>query len=403
MTIATDHTDHTDLLSVPAARGECPFAPPPSYEQAREESPVTQVTLWDGSRCWMVTRYDEVRAVLGDQRFSADATRPGFPFLSPGRKELTTTNQTFIRMDDPEHARLRRMLTGDFMLKKMEALRPRIQFMAEDLLDRMTAGRTQADLVAEFALPLPSLVICLLLGVPYEDHEYFQTCSRTMLDSRSTPDQIRTAREDLARYMANLARDKQADPDANIVSRLAGREDLTPEQVASMSLLLLIAGHETTANMTSLSVLALLRNPEQLKRLRENPAQIKPAVEELLRYLTIVHTGLARVATEDLPLGGETIRAGDGVLCMINAANRDSATFPDGDGLDVDRDARRHVAFGFGVHQCLGQPLARAELQIALETILRRLPDLRLACDFDEIRFRHEMLVYGVHQLPIAW
>jgi cytochrome P450 len=397
-------TDQTESVAVPAERAQrCPFDPPPSYQRAQHEDPVTRVDLWDGTHCWLVTRYQDVRSVLGDPRFSADATRDGFPFLSPGRKIIGTVGQSFIRMDDPEHTRFRRMLTSDFMLKKMETLRPRIQYIADDLLDRMTAGRTQADLVAEFALPLPSLVICLLLGVPYEDHGYFQSCSRVMLDNRSTPEEIRVAREDLSGYMARLAKQKRVEPDDGIVSRLAGREELTDDEVASMGLLLLVAGHETTANMTSLSVLALLRNPEQLARLQEDPTRIKGAVEELLRYLSIVHSGLPRVATEDLELGGRQIKAGEGVLCMINTANRDEEAFPLADDLDVHRDARRHVAFGFGVHQCLGQPLARAELQIALETILRRLPDLRLAAEFDEIRFRHEMLVYGVHELPVMW
>jgi cytochrome P450 len=395
--------EHTDILAAPASRGSCPFAPPPSYEQARRETPVTRVRLWDGSWSWMITRHEDVRTILGDRRFSADANRPGFPFLSAGRKVLSTVSSSFIRMDDPEHARLRRMLTGDFMLKRMEALRPRIQQTADDLLDRMTDQRTQADLVAEFALPLPSLVICLMLGVPYEDHGFFQDCSRTMLDSRSTPDEILEARQALTRYMTRLAADKRRDPDDSIISRLAVREELTPDEVAAMGLLLLVAGHETTANMTALSVLALLRNPRQLARLREEPALIRGAIEELLRYLTIVHTGLARVAAEDVTVNGQVIQAGEGVLCMINTANWDEDAFPHGDELDFGRDARRHVAFGFGVHQCLGQPLARAELQIALETVLRRLPDLRLAVEFEEISFRHEMLVYGVHALPVAW
>jgi len=396
-------TDQTEFLAVPAARGTCPFAPPPSYERAREENPVTRVDLWDGSQCWMVTGYDETRTVLGDQRFSADITRPGFPFLSESRRALSNTAQTFIRMDDPEHARLRRMLTSDFMLKKMEVVRPRIQSIAEELLDRMIDGRSQADLVADFALPLPSLVICLMLGVPYEDHGYFQDCSRTMLNTQSSAEEVNNARRDLADYMERLAEHKRLAPDDGIVSRLVERDELTPDQVASMGLLLLVAGHETTANMTALSVLALLRNPDQLARLREDPTRIKAAVEELLRYLSIVHSGLPRVASEDLILGGQLIKAGEGVVCMINTANRDEHAFPHGGELDVDRDARRHVAFGFGVHQCLGQPLARAELQIALETILRRLPDLRLATEFEDVSFRHEMLVYGVHALPVAW
>ncbi|HEV2640164.1 MAG TPA: cytochrome P450 [Actinocrinis sp.] len=393
----------TEPITVPATRGTCPFDPPPAYRQARLEDPVSRVELWDGSTTWMVTRYEDVRAVLGDKRFSAEADRPNFPFTSPGRRELSTVGQSFIRMDDPEHARLRRMLTGDFMLKKMTALRPQVQEIADGLLDRMTADRAEADLVAEFALPLPSLVICLLLGVPYEDHEYFQRCSRVMLDSRSKTEEILEARQSLLDYMSRLTAEKRRSPDDGILSRLAQREDLDNDETARMGLLLLIAGHETTANMTSLSVLALLQNPDQLARLRAEPELMNGAVEELLRYLTIVHSGVARVAIEDIEIGGTTIPAGDGVLCMINEANRDDDAFAHGDALDVARDARRHVAFGFGVHQCLGQPLARLELQVALSTILRKLPGLRLAAQYEDIAFRHEMLIFGVEALPVAW
>jgi len=404
--VTTDLTSavrQADLLAVPAARGTCPFDPPPAYEQARRRAPVVPVRLFDGTATWMIAGYHEVRQVLGDPRFSADDRAPGFPFLSAGRRELVTERRAFIRMDDPEHARLRRMLTGEFMLKRIEELRPRVQELADELLDRMIAGRREADLVAEFALPLPSLVICMMLGVPYEDHEYFQACSRTLLDNSAKPEQLAAARDGLVEYMHRLAEGKRREPDGGIVSRLIERGELSPDEVASMCLLLLIAGHETTANMTALSVLALLRNPRQLARLRMEPEVTRDAVEELLRYLSIVHTGLPRVATEDVTVGGRLIRAGEGVLCMLSTANRDEAVFPGADELDLDHPARRHVAFGFGVHQCLGQPLARLELQIALDRILQRLPGLRLNADFDGLRFRHDLVVYGVYELPVAW
>ncbi|MET7798691.1 cytochrome P450 [Streptomyces decoyicus] len=391
-------------LAVPAGRAAgCPFDPAPGVERARREEPVTRATLWDGSSCWLVTRHQDVREVLGDPRFSADASRPGFPFLTAGARELSTSKPTFIRRDDPEHARLRRMLTADFMVKKVEAMRPEVQRLTDDLLDRMTTGHTSADLVAEFALPLPSLVICLLLGVPYDDHAFFQDRSRLLLSLRSTAGEVRTAQDELQHYLSRLAAAKRREPDDGIVSRLVARGDLDAEEIASMGRLLLIAGHETTANMTALSTLALLRNPDQLARLRADPSLIKGAVEELLRYLSIIHNGLPRIADEDVLIGGRTIRAGEGVLCTLNSANRDEDVFPGGEALDIGRDARRHVAFGFGVHQCLGQPLARVELQIAVETLLRRLPGLRLDIPFEDVPFRHDMGIYGVHALPVAW
>ncbi|MFD8749589.1 cytochrome P450 [Kitasatospora sp. NPDC059577] len=387
----------------PAARGACPFAPPPAYQQAQQQEPISRVSLWDGAPSWLVTRHEDVKAVLSDARFSSDSSRSGFPFISAGARQLNAGQPTFIRMDDPEHARLRRMLTGEFMIKKVEAMRPEVQRIADDLLDRMTTGRTGADLVHEFALPLPSLVICLLLGVPYQEHDFFQECSRILLRRDASPEEVDAARERLSDYLIQLTEAKRAEPDDGILSRLIARGELSTEEIGLMGRLLLVAGHETTANMTALSVLALLRNPDQLDHLRRHPESVPGAVEELLRYLTIVHSGLTRVATEDVEVGGVRIRAGEGVICMINTANRDAGEFPDGDELDLTRDARRHLAFGFGVHQCLGQPLARLELQIALDTILRRLPGLRLDVPFEDVRFRGEMLIYGVHELPIAW
>ncbi|RKE17441.1 cytochrome P450 [Streptomyces sp. TLI_171] len=394
----------TSPTSHPAPRGTCPFAPPPAYQQAREEQAVSRIRLWDGTPCWLITRHQDARDVLADPRFSADATRPGFPFLSAGARELSTGSPTFIRMDDPEHARLRRMLTGDFTLRRTALLRPAIQRTADELIDRMTAdGRTTADLVADFALPLPSLVICLLLGVPYQDHAFFQECSRTLLRRDAPVAEIAAAQDRLAGYLDALTEAKRHHPDDGILSRLVARGELTTAEISTMGRLLLVAGHETTANMTALSVLDLLRHPDQLARLRAHPETTPAAVEELLRHLTVVHTGLTRVAVEDVEVGGVLIRAGEGVVCQINTANRDERRYPDGDTLDLARDTRRHLAFGFGVHQCLGQPLARLELEIALETLLRRLPGLRLAVPFEELRFRHEMVVYGVHALPVAW
>ncbi|AEW92688.1 MULTISPECIES: cytochrome P450 [Streptomycetaceae] len=394
-------------FSVPAAKsGGCPFDPPPAYQRARDEQPVTRVTLWDGSQCWLVTRHQDIREALRDRRLSSEADRPGFPFITPNRRALASDrrgNTSFIRMDDPEHARLRKMLTPDFMIKKTETLRPRIQEIVDDFLDRMIAKGAPADLVADFALPIPSLVICLLLGVDYADHEFFQERSRIMLHNNTTPEQVAEARDDLLDYLGDLAAAKRARPDDSIIGKLAARPELSHDEVASMGLLLLIAGHETTANMTALGTLALLRNPGQLAALRDDPALAPSAVEELLRYLTIVQSGVARVAKDDLEIGGETVRAGEGVLFMISAANRDPEAFPWGDDLDITQDARRHLAFGFGVHQCLGQPLARVELQVALATLVRRLPGLRLAIPFEDVRFRTDMAIYGVHELPVAW
>ncbi|MFE3111134.1 cytochrome P450 [Kitasatospora indigofera] len=396
-------TPTTPTLTLPAAHGSCPFDPPPAYDRAARQGSVTPAELLDGEFCWLVTGHQEVRTVLSDPRFSADARHPGFPFLTPGRRALAVNNPSFIRMDDPEHARLRRMVTKDFLVHKVDAMRPGIQRIVDGALDRMTAAGTTADLVTDFALPVPSLVICLLLGVPYQDHELFQAQSRTLLDNRATQPAVEAAQRGLTGYLTELAEEKRKHPGDDMLSRLAAREDVSPAEIAATGLLLLVAGHETTANMTALSTVALLRRPEQVARLRADPGLVRGAVEELLRYLTIVQSGLPRVALEDVELGGTLVRAGQGVLAMLSTANRDEELFGAADELEVSRDARRHLAFGFGVHQCLGQPLARAELQIALETLLRRLPGLRITVPEEELVFRGHSVVYGVDSLPVAW
>lgn len=411
-------------LALPAPYGACPYDPPPGYTQAATGAPVSRAELPDGTPCWLVTGHQEVRAVLADPRFSADARTPGFPFLSPGQRQLATAQPSFIRMDDPEHSRLRRMVAKDFLTRRVRELRPAITEVVEAAVGAMTAGgRRTADLVADFALPVPSLVICLMLGVPYEDHALFQSLSRTLLDNTTDPGRAAEAHRELMGYLAGLAERKRRDPGDDILSRLAVRPDLTARETASLGFMLLITGHESTTNMAALSVLALLRHPGQAARLRAEPALVPGAVEELLRYLTIIHLGLGRAATEDVTVGGAAIRSGDGVICMLSTANRQPELFGSadlteptepteapGDGssacpaeLDVTRDARRHLAFGHGPHQCLGHTLARVELQIMLETVLRELPGLRLAVPEEQLVFQRDTIVYGLRELPVAW
>ncbi|MER5777367.1 cytochrome P450 [Streptomyces sp. NPDC002039] len=399
-------TPNVPVVPLPSLHaGACPFDPPPAYTDAAATR-VARADLPDGESCWLVTGYAEVRTVLSDRRFSSDVRHPGLPMLPPGRRELIAANPSFLRLDDPEHSRLRRMITGDFLVKRVEAMRPDIQQIVDDTLERMTAGRTEADLVADFALPVPSLVICLLLGVPYEDRERFQALGQALLSNTGPVEEVAAAQEGLQEYLRGLAARKREQPEGDILSRLAAREDLPLREVAATGVLLLVAGHESTANMIALSTALLLEQPEQIARLAD-PAALPGAVEELLRHLTIVHSGLSRVALEDVELGGVEIKAGEGVIALISTANRDEETFGGPDHrpvgkLDLDRDAHRHLAFGFGVHQCLGQSLARAELQIALATLFQRLPGLQLAVPRDELRFS-DGLFYGMPSLPVHW
>ncbi|MEQ4717547.1 cytochrome P450 [Nonomuraea sp. B19D2] len=301
------------------------------------------------------------------------------------------------------------MVQAAFTVRRVESMRPAVQKIVDDMIDGMLAGPKPVDLVEAFALPVPSLVICELLGVPYADHDFFQDNSKTIIKRTATPEERAAAGGRLAQYLDGLVGRKLAEPADDLLSRVADRVrsgDLTRQEAAQMGVLLLIAGHETTANMIALGTLALLRNPGQLAMLRESddPKLIAGAVEELLRYLNITHNGRRRVALEDIEIAGQTIRAGEGIILANDIGNRDPAAFPGNpDELDIRRDARRHVAFGFGVHQCLGQPLARLELQVAYSTLNRRIPALSLATDLDQIPFKHDGAVYGVYELPVTW
>jgi cytochrome P450 len=387
----------------------CPFDPPPALRALRTEAPLAKVRLWDGSTPWLVTRHADQRALLADPRISADVRRTGYPHVNAGSLERRQQARTFISMDDPEHARLRRMVTAPFAIKRVEALRPAIQRIVDRLIDDMLAGPKPVDLVQAFALPVPSLVICELLGVPYADHEFFQRNSKILINRNQPPEAVRKAQDNLIGYLDRLVGEKLADPADDLLSRLAveqvGGGELARRDLAMMGMLLLVAGHETTANMIALGTLALLENPGQFAALRDtdDPKLIAGAVEELLRYLTIVHSGRRRVALADIEVGGQVIHAGDGVIMATDAADRDEEVFADPDRLDVHRDARGHVAFGFGVHQCLGQPLARVELQVVYGTLYRRIPNLRAAVALDQVPFKHDGLVYGVYELPVTW
>ncbi|EWC61134.1 putative cytochrome P450 hydroxylase [Actinokineospora spheciospongiae] len=399
-----------EVPAYPMARdGRCPFDPPPPLGGLREDAPVSRVRLWDGSTPWLVTRYADVRAVLADPRVSSDSDLPGFPHTTPGVAARRGRVKSFITMDDPDHARHRRLLTSDFTVRRMEALRPRVQGIVDGLIDDMLAGPRPVDLVQAFSLPLPSLVICELLGVPYADRDFFHRASRTIIARDATPEDAVGATDDLLAYLGDLVDRKDAEPTDDLLGRLTAEQlrtgAMSRAEIASMGLLLLVAGHETTANMITLGTAALLREPGQLALLRDggDPAVVANAVEELLRYLTIVHLGRRRVALADLEVGGVLIRAGEGIIAATDAANRDPGAFADPDALDITRKARHHVAFGYGVHQCLGQPLARVEMQVAFETLYRRLPGLALAEPVERLPFKHDMIIYGVHELPVTW
>ncbi|WP_427884984.1 cytochrome P450 [Kribbella sp. GL6] len=386
----------------------CPFDPPPRLRELQQEAPLTKVNIF-GKDAWLVTRYDDQRTLLADPRLSSDVRRPGYPSPTgqPPRND-DGVGIGFILMDDPEHARLRRMVTAPFMIKRIEAMRPGVQKIVDGLIDDLLAGPNPVDLVEAFALPVPSLVICQLLGVPYADHDFFQQNSKNLIRMSATQEERAAAHGNLAKYLDGLVGEKLENPADDLLSGLTERVktgELTRQDAAGMGVLLLLAGHETTANMIALGTLALLEHPDQLAVLREtdDPKVVAGAVEELLRYLNITHNGRRRAVLEDIELHGQVLKAGDGVILPNDIGNRDPSVFEDPDALDLGRDARRHVAFGFGVHQCLGQPLARLELQVVYSTLYRRIPTLRRAVGLEEIPFKHDGAVYGVYSLPVTW
>jgi cytochrome P450 len=386
------------------------FDPVDELTQVREDRGVIRVVTPFGLPAWLVTRYEDVREILSDPvRFSN--SRRGFPL--PEELEHTMSQDELLQrragqllaMDPPEHTRLRRMLTPEFTVRRISRLAPRIEEIVDQHLDDLERAGPPADLVSGFALPIPSLVICELLGVPYAERAAFQARTRRQLDF-SVPIEERLAlqKESRAFMRGQVARAKAA-PGEDMLGMLVREQgdELTEDELIGIAGLLLVAGHETTANMLGLGTLALLCHPEQLALVRDDPAAVEPAVEELLRWLSIVPSGIPRVTTTEVTLAGQTIPAGELVMAGLVAANRDPALIDDPDRLDVTRGAMGHLAFGHGVHHCLGAPLARMEMRTAFPALLRRFPTLALAVPFEEVGFRGHHFIHGLHSLPVTW
>jgi len=384
-----------------------PLQPPPQYAQARATQPVVPVTLWNGRRAWLLTRYDDVRSVVTDPRFSGEFANPDFPTVTEARVVVDKEERAFVGMDNPRHDHYRRMFTKEFSTRRMAALRPRMAAIADRLIDNLMAHSQPADLVATVAVPFPSLVMCDLVGSPYEDHKFIIECAAGRHGLLQTPARAAQKARELADYFMRLIRRKEEEPGDDLVSRVIEEHvrpgNLSREDFAEIGAMILRAGHDTTTNMIGLGTLILLDHPEQAAAVRDQPELVPGAVEELLRYVSPVQFSPRRVAMEDLTIGDVVIRKGDGVFALNPAANRDPRVFPDPDRFDVHRDASHHVAFGFGIHQCLGQILARMELQVVFPLLLQRLPNLRVAANEGEIRFKDDMQIYGVHNLPVAW
>jgi cytochrome P450 len=393
------------LVSFPFPTPPSIFHPPPELTRLQLADPVAEVTLPDGKTAWLVTRFDDVRRVLIDPIFSrAEASKPGV--ADPGLGQASAGS--ILGLDPPEHTRLRRLVAGAFTARRVEALRPRVTLLVDDLIDRMETLPQPVDLVENFSLPLPVQVICELLGVPARDRHLFHAWSDSVMGI-ANPAAADAGQEQLVAYFVELIERKRKEPAEDLMSALIQARDdddrLTEEELVRMGLTLLVAGHETTANQINLFLLTLHEHPGQLARLRAKPEILPEAVEELMRFVQLgeVGSGLVRVATSEVELSGVLIPAGAAVIPAITIANRDPSVFPDASQLDLTRPQGAHLAFGAGVHHCLGAQLARMELQEALAGLLRRLPELRLDAPIDELNFKQGMFLRSLHALPVRW
>jgi cytochrome P450 len=395
--------DPTELPTFPFARTVGDLANPPG---GRLDVPVSRVRLPTGRTAWLVTRHADVRQMLRSGAFSSDMTKPGFPLLVNADASAPMPG-FFLAMDPPEHTRFRQLLAPEFMLRHMRRLEPLIVETVTSALDAMRDSGPPADLVTSFALPVPSAVICHLLGVPYADHEFFQKRSQQFLSGATTLDDRKAAIQELRAFLAHLVGEKKRAGSADdLLGRLAVTSEnggLTADESVGAALLLLIAGHESTAQMIGLGTLTLLDHPDEYAALRTNPQNAADTVEELLRYLTIFHFGALRVATADVEIGGQAIKAGDAAIALLSAANHDASVFSQPDTFDIQRGAQQHMAFGFGIHQCIGQPLARFELRVALTELARRVPDLALALPAGQLIMRSHSIAFGPEHLPVTW
>jgi cytochrome P450 len=404
------HAMHADE-AVPAFKieREHPLDPPSQVALLREKG-LSKVKLWDGSETWLATRYEDVRNILGDTRFSTVTTRPGYPFVSAARKEILINGRpNFTFMDAPEHTKFRRMMARMFTVERFEKLRPYVETVVEGLLDELEQHSAPVDFVAHFSNELPVRILAKLVGIPKEGQEIFLDAGKKRFDLAGNPGLSHDTGEVLWRYLDNLLAEQERNPGTGeeVITKLVV-EQIQPGKISRDDAILvinqlLVAGHDTTANTIAIGTLALLRNRHQFELLRRDPSKIGNAVNEILRYATILQFHASRAATEDVQVGGQTIKAGEGVIALLHGANRDASEFNDPDKFDIERDASHHMAFSYGIHQCLGQSLARLELGVVFNSLAKRFPNLRLTQPVHEIDFATFSLAYGPLSFDVEW
>jgi cytochrome P450 len=383
-----------------------PLLPPPQLDELRARCPISEVTMWDGSTSWLATRHADMRALLRNPAMSADSSLRGYPNSSRNHAASRGGQRGFIRMDAPEHDDQRRMVAPKFSVPQVSKMREYVEELVDALLDDMEKSQTPVDLLEVLAEPLPARAICKILGLPMEDSAFLLDRVNQWMNLNSSPEVSAAASAELSAYLDNLVTTRQADRGEDVVSQLVTEQletgNISRPDLVSMLHLLIVGGFDTTANMITLGTILFLRNPDQMELLREKPELARGAIEEMLRYLSVAHHVASRVPTEDVEIGDVCIHAGQGVMAPIPAANHDPSVFEDPSVFDIQRDARDHVAFGFGIHQCLGQNLARLELQVVFTKLLARFPGLKLAVPETDIDFRNSM-IYGVSALPVTW
>lgn len=381
------------------------FDPPSVFDALRAENPLARMTYPDGHVGWIATGHEVVRKVLGDPRFSHSTEIGHFPVTHQGQVVPNSPKipGMFIHMDPPDHTRYRRLLTGEFTVRRAGRLAPRVEAVASEQVAALREHGAPADLVEEFARPMVLRILSDMVGLPYEERDEYAHAPALLHDPDANPEDVAAAYGRVTTFFLHVIETKRQRPGDDLVSRLVADGNLTTEEVCNIMILLLFAGYETTESALSVGVFALLHHTDQWATLRADPTKIDSAVEELLRYLTINQYHTYRTALEDIELSGETVRKGDTVTVSLPAANRDPAKFACPAHLDIERDTSGHVAFGFGIHQCLGQNMARVELRAGLSTLLREFPDLRLAVPFDEVPLRLKGSVFAVKSLPVSW
>ncbi|GAA0952473.1 cytochrome P450 [Actinocorallia libanotica] len=383
----------------------CPYEPPAGYQEIGERGPVLKVRLFDGREAWMVTGYRESREILTHPNLSSQRTHPNFPIVAPRFRSQIARSLALIAMDPPVHDTYRRYLNPHFSLKAVRRMRPELERIVSGYVDDILEQGPPADLVASLAVPLPSLVICRHLGVPYADHEFFQDSSGAVM--LGTEEESAKAAQDLVDYIDRLVADQVKNPTEGLLATLVRERvqtgDIGHDELVSIALVLLIAAHETTSSSLALGIITLLEHPDQLALLHADPSLLPGAIEELLRFIATTDLVATRVAKGDIDIAGHRIKEGEGVLVSGTLANRDGAVHTRADVLDLRRENPHHVTFGFGIHQCLGQNLARIELEVAFHELLTRIPGMRLAVDVADLPILGAGTVQRVLELPVEW